>query len=172
MTEEQGGSLCPWPGPSPFSYHLGDRTHGATHGLYQEGGIRRKEGAQVSSRLGSSWGRPTSGHLSHLCLQGVASPWPAPHSGQELCFLLSQVLRAEAQSFQHPKWHVALMGLGCLLDGKAAWARNHASIQLFPPTPNKGSVSNQAEHFTCLCLLKIYQLHSSSLEFLKGLGSL
>ena len=139
MREEQGGSLCPWPGPFPFSYHLEDRTCGATHCLYQEGGIGRKEGAQVSPRLGSSWGRTTSPQAqAHLrpsqppLPPGVASPQPAPHSGQGLCFLLFQVLSAEAQSFQHPKWDVALMGLECLLDGKAAWARNHAPIRLIP----------------------------------------
>lgn len=105
------------------------------------GGRDREKGG--GHRSPSGWGpagagpplprpRPTSGHLSHLCLRGVAPPPPAPHSGQGLCFLLFQVLSAEAQRFQHPKWDVALMGLECLLDGKAAWARNHASIQLIP----------------------------------------
>lgn len=151
------GGQDSWSNPRPLPGGR-DREKGGGTGLLQAG-----------VQLGQAHLRPSQPPLP----PGVASPWPAPHSVQELCFLLSQVLRAEAQSFQHPKWHVALMGLGCLLDGKAAWARNHASIQLFLPTPNKGSVSNQAEHFTCLCLLlKIYQLHSSSLEFLKGLGSL
>lgn len=136
---------------------------------------RAGQGEGRGHRSPSGWGpagagpplprpRPTSGHLSHLCLRGVAPPPPAPHSGQGLCFLLFQVLSAEAQRFQHPKWDVALLGLECLLDGKAAWTRNHASIQLipplhdlFPPPPLIGC-SGQSVHppgfDTRLCVLR------------------
>lgn len=156
MREEQGGSLCPWRDRLPFLTIW--RTGLVGQPLPLPGGQDREKGGvtdllQAGVQLGQDHLSQAQAHLGHLSTSasgGVAPPPPAPHSGQGLCFLLFQVLSAEAQRFQHPKWDVALLGLECLLDGKAAWTRNHASIQLIP------SESHPKQRAPCQTKLKTF----------------
>ena len=181
MREEQAGSLCP--GPSPFSYRLEDRTCGATHCLYQEGGIGRREGAQISFRLGSSWGRTTSPQAqAHLRPSQPRLP-PGSSLATACSAFWARTLLPSLPGIKHWSLELPTPQMGCGSDGTgmpAGWKSClgqkpclHPANPPQSPTPNKGSMSNQAENFKCLCLLlKIYQLRSSSLEFLQGLESL
>lgn len=136
MREEQGGSPVPGQDRLPLftiwrTGLVGQPTASTRRADREKGGVTDLLQAGVQLGQDHSPGPGPPGHLSHLCLRGVAPPPPAPHSGQGLCFLLFQVLSAEAQRFQHPKWDVALMGLECL-PWKSCLTRNHASIQLIP----------------------------------------